>query len=99
MGDINVDGILSVKASEQQTWAEQSVTIQGASTLDEKEVEKMLEEAEKFAEADKANRKNIDLVNKAENVCYEADKQIELFKETISEDEKTSIENLSSTIR
>jgi len=97
--DINVDGILSVKASEQQTGLEQSVTIQGASTLDEKEVEKMLEEAEKFAEADKANRKNIDLVNKAENVCYEADKQIELFKETISEDEKTSIENLSSTIR
>lgn len=97
--DINVDGILSVKASEQQTGLEQSVTIQGASTLDEKEVEKMLEEAEKFAEADKANRKNIDLVNKAENVCYEADKQIELFKETISEDEKTNIENLSSTIR
>ena len=97
--DIYVDGILSVKASEQQTGLEQSVTIQGASTLDEKEVEKMLEEAEKFAEADKANRKNIDLVNKAENVCYEADKQIELFKETISEDEKTSIENLSSTIR
>ena len=97
--DINVDGILSVKASEQQTGLEQSVTIQGASTLDEKEVEKMLEEAEKFAEADKANRKNIDLVNKAENVCYEADKQIELFKETISEDEKTNIENLSSMIR
>merc|ERR1712137_408452 len=97
--DINVDGILSVKASEQQTGLEQSVTIQGASTLDEAEVEKMLEEAEKFAEADKTKRQNIDLINKAENVCYEADKQIELFKETISEDEKTNIENLSSMIR
>merc|ERR1712151_971137 len=62
--DINVDGILSVKASEQQTGLEQSVTIQGASTLDEAEVEKMLEEAEKFAEADKTKRQNIDLINK-----------------------------------
>merc|ERR1712125_79599 len=66
--DIDVDGILSVKASEQQTGLEQSVTIQGASTLDEAEVEKMLEEAEKFAEADKTKRQNIDLINKAENV-------------------------------
>merc|ERR1712125_265163 len=82
--DINVDGILSVKASEQQTGLEQSVTIQGASTLDEAEVEKMLEEAEKFAEADKTKRQNIDLINKAENVCYEADKQLELFKDSIS---------------
>merc|ERR1712127_987862 len=51
--DINVDGILSVKASEQQTGLEQSVTIQGASTLDEKEVDKMLQDAEEFAEMDK----------------------------------------------
>ena len=97
--DINVDGILSVKASEQQTGLEQSVTIQGASTLDEAEVEKMLEEAEKFAEADKTKRQNIDLINKAENVCYEADKQLELFKDSISEEEKTKIETLASTIR
>ena len=97
--DINVDGILSVKASEQQTGLEQSVTIQGASTLDEAEVEKMLEEAEKFAEVDKTKRQNIDLINKAENVCYEADKQLELFKDSISEEEKTKIETLASTIR
>merc|ERR1712127_792415 len=51
--DINVDGILSVKASEQQTGLEQSVTIQGASTLDEKEVEEMLEQAKQFADIDK----------------------------------------------
>jgi molecular chaperone DnaK len=97
--DINVDGILSVKASEQQTGLEQSVTIQGASTLDENEVEKMLQDAEKFAQMDKEKRQNIDLVNKAENVCYEADKQIELFKDSISDDEKTKIETLATEIR
>merc|ERR1711933_27829 len=45
--DIDVDGILSVKAREKETGVEQSVTIQGASTLNETEVEEMLVEAEK----------------------------------------------------
>ena len=51
--DIDVDGILSVKAREKETGVEQSVTIQGASNLNENEVEEMLAEAEKFAAADK----------------------------------------------
>jgi len=48
---------------------------------------------------DKAKRQNIDLINKAENVCYEADKQMELFKDSISEEEKTKIETLATEIR
>merc|ERR1712025_250433 len=64
--DIDVDGILSVKAREKETGVEQSVTIQGASNLNENEVEEMLAEAEKFATADKEKRQNIDLKNQAE---------------------------------
>merc|ERR1712127_771311 len=97
--DINVDGILSVKASEQQTGLEQSVTIQGASTLDEKEVEEMLEQAKQFADIDKTKRQNIDLVNKAESVCYEADKQVEMLTDTITDTEKTEIQTLATNIR
>ena len=55
--DIDVDGILSVKAKEKETGVEQSVTIQGASNLNESEVETMLEEAEKYAAADKEKRR------------------------------------------
>merc|ERR1712024_128993 len=47
--DIDVDGLLSVKAKETETGIEQSVTIQGASNLEETEVEKMLNDAEKYA--------------------------------------------------
>merc|ERR1712127_547055 len=97
--DIDVDGLLSVKASEQQTGLEQSVTIQGASTLDEKEVEEMLEQAKQFADIDKTKRQNIDLVNKAESVCYEADKQVEMFTDTITDTEKTEIQTLATNIR
>jgi molecular chaperone DnaK len=97
--DIDVDGILSVKAREKETGVEQSVTIQGASNLSENEVEKMLAEAEKFATADKEKRENIDLKNQAEALCFEAEKELSLFKDTISEDKKQSITLLIEDIR
>jgi molecular chaperone DnaK len=76
--DIDVDGILSVKAREKETGVEQSVTIQGASNLNETEVEEMLAEAEKYASADKEKRENIDLKNQAEALCFEAEKELSL---------------------
>lgn len=97
--DIDVDGILSVKAREKETGVEQSVTIQGASNLNEKEVEEMLAEAEKFASADKEKRENIDLKNQAEALCLEADKELSLFKDNISDDKKQNITKLIETIR
>jgi molecular chaperone DnaK len=97
--DIDVDGILSVKAREKETGVEQSVTIQGASNLNEKEVEKMLAEAEKFASADKEKRENIDLKNQAEALCFEAEKELSLFKDNISADKKQNITKLIQDIR
>ena len=97
--DIDVDGILSVKAREKETGVEQSVTIQGASNLNENEVEKMLAEAEKFASADKQKRENIDLKNQAEALCFEAEKELALFKNNIPEDKKEKITKLIETIR
>merc|ERR1712187_224226 len=73
--DIDVDGLLSVKARETETGVEQCVTIQNASTLDKDEIEKMLAEAEKFAEIDKEKKKNIDLQNQAENMCSMVEKE------------------------
>merc|ERR1711981_1306495 len=50
--DINVDGLLSVKAKETDTGIEQSVTIQNASNLDKSEIDRMLSDAEKYANVD-----------------------------------------------
>ena len=97
--DIDVDGILSVKAREKETGVEQSVTIQGASNLNENEVEDMLAEAEKYAEADKEKRENIDLKNQAETLCFEAEKELSLFKENISEEKQQNITKLIEDIR
>jgi len=97
--DIDVDGILSVKAREKETGVEQSVTIQGASNLNENEVEEMLAEAEKFAAADKEKRENIDLKNQAEALCFEAEKELSLLKDNILESTKEDVTKLIENIR
>jgi molecular chaperone DnaK len=97
--DIDVDGILSVKAREKETGVEQSVTIQGASNLNESEVEDMLAEAEKYASLDKEKRENIDLKNQAEALCFEAEKELSLVKENIPEEKQQNITKLIEQIR
>lgn len=97
--DIDVDGILSVKAREKETGAEQSVTIQGASNLNELEVEKMLEEAEKFATVDKEKRERIDFKNQAEALCFEAEKELSILNENLSIEIKNNITSVIESIR
>jgi len=97
--DIDVDGLLSVKAKELGTGMEQSVTIQGASTLDQKEVDEMIKKAEEYSVIDQEKRKNIDLKNNAEALCYEALKQLDLVKDKISEENKTEVLKLVDDIK
>ena len=97
--DIDVDGLLSVKAKETETGVEQSVTIQGASTLSEEEVEEMIAKAEQYAAIDKEKRENVELKNSADALCYEANKQLLLVKETISEEKQKNITELIEAIQ
>ena len=97
--DIDVDGLLSVKAKEAETGVEQSVTIQGASNLEQNEIETMLSDAEKYASADQEKRKNIDLKNQAETLCFEAEKELETLKDQLSDDQQLKVKNLIQDIR
>jgi len=97
--DIDVDGLLSVKAKELGTGMEQSVTIQGASTLDQKEVDEMIKKAEEYSSIDQEKRKNIDLKNNAEALCYEALKQLDLVEDKISEENKAEVMKLVDKIK
>jgi molecular chaperone DnaK len=97
--DIDVDGRLSVQAREKETGVEQSVTIQGASTLNENEVTEMLEDAEKYASVDKEKRGNVDLKNQAEALCFEVEKEFSLLKNDLSEDKQQNISELIQTIK
>ena len=95
--DIDVDGILSVKAREKETGIEQSVTIQGASNLNEFEIANMLAEAQKYAAVDKEKRENIDLKNQGEGLCFEAEKELSLVN--ISEEKQEYARKLINQIR
>ena len=97
--DIDVDGLLSVKAKEAETGVEQSVTIQGASNLEQNEIEDMLSNAEKYASVDQEKRQNIDLKNQADTLCFEAEKELETLKDKISDTQQTTIKDLIQNIR
>ena len=97
--DIDVDGILSVTAKEKETGIEQSVTIQGASTLNDDEVSQMLDDAEKYASADQEKKKTIDLKNQAERLCFEAEKELILLKDNMSISEQEELKELISNVQ
>uniref|UniRef100_A0A0D9XY69 Uncharacterized protein n=1 Tax=Leersia perrieri TaxID=77586 RepID=A0A0D9XY69_9ORYZ len=74
--DIDANGILSVAAIDKGTGKKQDITITGASTLPKDEVERMVEEADKFAQEDKEKRDAIDTKNQADSVVYQTEKQL-----------------------
>merc|ERR1711908_267263 len=75
--DIDASGILSVTAKDKGSGKEQSISISGASTLSDNEVEKMVKDAESNASADKEKREKIDLKNQAETLVYQTEKQLD----------------------
>lgn len=97
--DINVDGILSVSAKDKATGKSQSITIQNASTLDKSEVEKIMQDAEKNAQADQERRKNIEIKNNVESVCYKAETKLKDMKEKISPEQQTQIEQAIQALK
>lgn len=74
--DLNTDGILAVTASDRRTGVERRVTIKGASTLDEKEVQRMINEANQYADRDRTKRDRIEKLNRADNLAVGAERQL-----------------------
>jgi molecular chaperone DnaK len=97
--DIDVNGILLVKAKDKNTGAEQSISITGSSNLDDKDIDRMVEEAEAFSKTDKEKRENVDLVNGADSLCYQTTKQLESLDATLDEASKASANALVTEVR
>ncbi len=90
--DIDANGILSVTAKDKGSGKEQSITITGASTLSESEVDRMVKDAEANADSDQHKREAIDTKNQAESLIYQAEKQVEELGEKVSPEAKTKVE-------
>ncbi len=96
--DIDANGILSVTAKDTATNKQQSITITGASTLDKDEVERMVDEAEANATADKEKSENIQTVNQSESLCYQTKKQLDEIGDKMTSEDKEKIESLVKSL-
>ncbi len=97
--DIDANGILNVTAKDKGTGKEQSISITGASTLPGDEVDKMVQEAEKNAAADKERRERIDLKNQADSLVYQSEKQMEELKDKLEDADKTAVEGAIAALK
>jgi molecular chaperone DnaK len=97
--DIDANGILSVTAKDKGSGKEQSISITGASTLSENEVEKMVKDAEANSAADKEKREKIDLKNQAETLVYQAEKQLGELGDKVGAEDKAKVEALSVKLK
>ena len=91
--DLDSDGILHVSAKDKNTGKEQSITIKASSGLSDKEVEKMIKDAETHAEDDKKFQELITTRNMADSLVHSTKQTLEELKEEISDEEKTTIES------
>ncbi len=92
--DMDANGILHVSAKEKSTWTEQKITIQWATNLSEEEIEKMQQEAEKFAEEDRKRKELIEAKNKLETLAYATEKILKEQADKLSDEEKQKLQEL-----
>jgi molecular chaperone DnaK len=97
--DIDANGILSVTAKDKGTGKVQTVSGITASTLPKDEVERMVNEAERNADADRERREKIDLKNQADSLAYQAEKQIADLGDKVPADDKAKIESMAKDLR
>ncbi|GDX73901.1 chaperone protein dnaK2 [Cyanobium sp.] len=97
--DIDANGILSVTAKDKGSGKEQSISITGASTLSDNEVDRMVKDAEANASADKEKREKIDLKNQAETLVYQAEKQLADLGDKVGAEDKAKVEQFSTQLK
>jgi len=97
--DINVDGILDVTAKDLATGNQQKITITASTKLSEAEKERMVKEAEQFAEQDKKRREEAEARNNADSLIYTAEKTKSDLKEKISKDNVEKIDMAVSELK
>ncbi|MBD2743057.1 molecular chaperone DnaK [Coleofasciculus sp. FACHB-1120] len=97
--DIDANGILNVTAKDRGTGKEQSISITGASTLPQNEVERMVKEAEQNASTDRERREKIDRKNQADSLVYQAEKQMADLGDKVPAADKTKVDGLVKDLR
>jgi molecular chaperone DnaK len=97
--DIDANGILDVNAKDQDTGAEQRVTISESTNLDVAEAERMVREAEQHADEDRRRREEIDARNELDSLAYRAEQLLQELQDRLPVHEKARAEQLIADAR
>jgi molecular chaperone DnaK len=101
--DINADGVLNVSAKDLGTGKEMSITIQASTKLSDTEKDRMVREAEQYAEADKQLKEEVETRNQADTLVYSTEKMLGELGDKIPDDItrkiQESLESLKSAIK
>ncbi|KAI5066368.1 hypothetical protein GOP47_0018992 [Adiantum capillus-veneris] len=100
--DIDANGIVNVSAKDKATSKEQQITIQSSGGLSESDIEKMVKDAELYAQKDKERKSIIDARNEADSVIYSTEKSVNEYKDKVSSETvqeiQSAIKNLKSVL-
>jgi molecular chaperone DnaK len=90
--DIDANGLIHVTAADKATNKSQDIRIEASSGLTEEEIERMRKEAEANADADKKAKESADVLNNADQMIFQTEKQLKEFGDKLSDDKKAPIE-------
>jgi molecular chaperone DnaK len=96
--DIDANGIVHVNAKDLATNKEQKMTITGGTALAQDDIDRMVKDAEAYAEEDAKHREQIETRNQAEQLVNQTDKLIEESGEQMTDEEKSSVESAKSAL-
>ncbi len=97
--DIDANGIMNVSAKDKGTGKEQNIRIEASSGLTDEEIEKMKQEAQANAEADKAEKEKVEKLNGADALIFQTEKQLKEYGDKLSEGNKKPIEEALANLK
>jgi len=97
--DIDANGIVNVSAKDKATNKDQSITITASSGLSKSEIEKMVRDAETFAESDAKRKEVIEASNTAESSCLDIEKNLQQFAAQLDKTEAERVRALMKEVR
>ncbi|MGB9879191.1 MAG: molecular chaperone DnaK, partial [Anaerolineae bacterium] len=97
--DIDADGILHVSAQDKATGREQKITITASSGLTKEEVERMVREAERYAEEDRRRKEEAEARNNADSMAYTAEKTLRELGDKVPADIRSEVEGKIAAVR
>jgi molecular chaperone DnaK len=90
--DIDANGIVNVSAKDMATNKEQAMTITGGTALAEEDIDRMVKDAEAYAEEDRKHKERVETRNQAEQLVHQTDKVLAESSDSLADEEKSSIE-------